>query len=195
MKQVFLKSLAALAILGFAACNTQTASESSTSDSTALGASETALETGMEVSGAPMELDPNGSYTDLSTGEAIQLRRDENGHILNMETGRPVEFYVDMNTQDTFYGKTGVQVNNALRYNNGVYEVDETRMNDDYKETLEGDEYKLKDGDTKIKANDGEYKYKDGDTKIKSNKNETKIKSGNTKIEIEDGKTKVKTDD
>lgn len=197
MKQAFLKSFAALALFGFAACNTQTTtSESGKSDSASVSTNESRLETGMEVSSGPSDFNPNGTYTDLSTGESVQLKRNENGVIVNLQTGEPVEFYVDMSTQDTFYGKTGAEVNNALLYNNGAYELDETRLNkDDYKETLEGDEYKLKDGDTKIKATDGEYKYKKGDTKIKSTKDQTKIKSGKTKIEIEDGKTKVKTDE
>ncbi|RYD55781.1 MAG: hypothetical protein EOP56_14555 [Sphingobacteriales bacterium] len=190
MKQFIFKSFAALAIFGFAACNNETKTETSVSDIKGENTNEK-LETGMEVSS---DFDPSVTYTDLTTGQGIHLKRDDNGAIVNLETGAPVEFYVDMSTQDTFYGKTGAEVNNALLYTNGVYTIDEARMNGDYKETMEGDEYKFKSGDTKIKSTDDEYKYKSGDTKIKINEDETKIKTGNMKIKQENGKTEIKAD-
>ena len=71
------------------------------------------------------------------------------------ESNNPVDFYVDMNTRDTFSGRSGEVVNNALIHgDDGSWSVDETKIK------MEDDEYKSKTGDTKVKVEDDEAKVK-----------------------------------
>ncbi|GAA4313236.1 hypothetical protein GCM10023183_32760 [Nibribacter koreensis] len=60
---------------------------------------------------------------------------------------------------------------------------------------LDGDEAKVKAGDTKMKREGDEAKMKVGDAKLKHDGDETKIKAGDTKIKKDGNETKVKTDD
>lgn len=126
-----------------------------------------------------------GTYVDLRTGGKV--RRDEASGRYVDESGSPVDFYVDVNSRDTFWGTNGQNVNNALIHENNTWRVDETRIK------VDEDDVKMEDGNTKTKMEGDEYKSKSGDTKIKSEGDETKIKSGDTKIKTEDGETKVKT--
>ena len=87
------------------------------------------------------------------------------------EYNNPVDFYVDINTQDTFYGNSGQVVNNALIHgDDGSWKVDETKIK------IDGDEMKMKNGDDKIKIAGDEYKEKTGDTKVKVDGDESKVK-------------------
>ena len=126
-------------------------------------------------------------YVDLNSGKTITVEKDSaTGYMINAETKEPVTFYVNTNTHDTIYGKTGKVVNNAIvKTNSGTYT------------------YKA-DGDVKVSDNngnsvkveaDGDYKVKDGDYKKKVEKDgDIKIKDGDTKIKIEDGEKKIKKD-
>lgn len=110
-------------------------------------------------------------YVDLNTGETIKLEKDESGVMVNAETKRPVDIYVDTQTNDTIYGKTGKVINGHVERsgdNTWVYKVDSDGewkvKDDDYKMKVEKDgDVKIKDGDTKIKIDGetGEYKKKE----------------------------------
>lgn len=69
-------------------------------------------------------------YLDLNTGKPLEVMHDtETGYVLDAETGAPVDIYINMNTMDTFYGRTNTVVNNAVRENEyGYYELNESRI-------------------------------------------------------------------
>lgn len=123
-------------------------------------------------------------YVDLNTGKEITVEKDSaTGYIINAETKQPVTLYVNTNTHDTIYGKTGQVVNHAvIKSNGGTYT---------YK--ADGD-VKVSNNNTSVKVEgDGAYKIKDGDYKKKVEKDgDIKIKDGDTKIIIKDGEKKVK---
>jgi hypothetical protein len=78
-----------------------------------------------------LSLDTTSSpYFDLNTGKELEVMRDtETGYVLNAETGAPVDIYINMNTMDTFYGRTNTVVNSAVQQNEfGYYELDESRI-------------------------------------------------------------------
>jgi len=116
-------------------------------------------------------------YTDLETGKTINVEKSASGEMVNAETKKPVYIYVDNQTDDTIYGRTGAKINGKLvRSANGDIK---------YAGDLEaGDvqgELKIKSGDYKMKVDeDGDVKIKDGDKK--------------TKIDGETGEKKVKKD-
>src|SRR6187399_3147678 len=84
-------------------------------------------------------------YYDLTAGKYINLEKDaKTGRMVNTDTHEPVYIYVDTETKDTIYG--------AYKIKYG-----------DYKKKVDGDEVKIKDGDTKIKIEDGEKKVKKDD--------------------------------
>src|SRR5688572_13987498 len=117
-------------------------------------------------------------YLDLSTGEMIQLEKDQQtGLLVNKLTGEPVYIYVDTKTNDTIYGETGEVINGHI--------------------VKRGDKYYF-DGDEKLEVGDnGEMKYKNGDHKVKVEKDgDMKIKNDDRKIKIdgETGERKVKND-
>jgi len=120
--------------------------------------------------------DQNTHYVDLNTGKRITVVKDStNGVMVNKETGEPVGIYVDTDTRDTIYGKTGEVINNhVIKTEDGKYSY----------EVIDNNPDKVKsepDGDYKKKVEkDGDVKIKDGDTKIK--------------IDGETGEKKVKKD-
>ncbi|MBA9076683.1 MULTISPECIES: hypothetical protein [Rufibacter] len=59
---------------------------------------------------------------------------------------------------------------------------------------VDGDEAKIKAGDTKIKRDGDEFKYESGDTKLKRDGDEVKYKSGDTKIKKDGNESKIKTE-
>ncbi|HEX6914061.1 MAG TPA: hypothetical protein VF145_02390 [Chitinophagaceae bacterium] len=124
-------------------------------------------------------------YIDLSTGEPVQLVKDENtGLMVNAETGKPVRMYVDTRTHDTIWGKSGKVINGRVERNqSGGYIYIDDNDNGDYKLKRDGEGYKVKAGeDYKKKVeDDGDYKIKNGDKKIK--------------VDAETGERKVKRDD
>ena len=132
--------------------------------------------------------DNDARYIDPNTGNALNLEKDESsGLMVHAETRKPVSIYVDTETKDTVWGRSGKVVNGKVRRNkeadgNYVYIYTE----DD------------NDGDVKVKSDDGSYEVKNGNYKKEVEKDgDITIKDGNTKIKI-DGKTgerKVKKDD
>ena len=130
----------------------------------------------------------NERYLDLNTGNYVDLKSDStSGLMVNETTGVPVELYVDTHTHDTIYGTTGKVVNGHVsKTDNGKWIVKE-----------DGDEYKAKNGDEKIKAEDGDTKTKDGNVTRKVDEDgDVKIETGDKTIKIdgETGERKVKKD-
>lgn len=114
--------------------------------------------------------DNDHRYIDLETGKRIDVIKDsENGYMINAQSKEPVIIYVDTQTKDTIYGKTGKVINNhVIKIEEGKYKYvsnDDMKSDDDgdYKKKVEADgDIKIKDGDTKIKidGDDGEKKIK-----------------------------------
>ncbi len=111
-------------------------------------------------------------YENLETGEKVTIVKDPTtGYAIDSITNEPVDFYVNLDTKDTIYGKTGMVVNNALiKTSEGTYLLD----------------------DAKIKSDGEEFKAKSDEVKIKVDGDDIKIKTDDKKIKIEDGEKKVK---
>jgi hypothetical protein len=146
--------------IGLGACNNNAGNNGDATDSTS---ESTTLNTDMNSSTGTAH-----EYVDLKTGTAV--RRDEATGRYVDDAGNPVDFYVDVNTKDTFYGETGTNVNNALINSNGEWKIDDTKIK------IDGDEIKMKSGDTKVKMEDDEYKRKTDDSKLKVDGDEVKTK-------------------
>jgi len=104
-------------------------------------------------------------YVELTSGEHIDLVKDDKGRLVDGKTHKPVYIYVDTKTHDTIYGATGAVINgHVVKTSDGKYKYDGDdeykHKNGDYKVKVEGDEIKIKDGDKKIKIEDGEKKVK-----------------------------------
>jgi hypothetical protein len=105
-------------------------------------------------------------YVELTSGEHIDLIKDEKtGLMVDSKTHKAVYMYVDTKTHDTIYGSTGRVINgHIVKTDDGKYKYDgddEYKLkNGDYKVKIEGDEIKIKDGDKKIKIENGERKEK-----------------------------------
>ena len=99
-----------MAMIGITACNSVSSETSEVTDTTSV----------------TVESD----FKELETGQPVELMKDEEtGYVLNATTGEPVEFYINMNTMDTFYGRTGTVVNNAIFQNEtGYYVLDEDKI-------------------------------------------------------------------
>ncbi len=107
--------------------------------------------------------DNDHRYIDLETGKRIDVVKDDaNGEMINAETKQPVVIYVDTQTKDTIYGRSGKVINNhVIKTDDGKYKY---VSNDNEQVKIKSDE----DGDYKRKVEkDGDVKIKDGDTKIK----------------------------
>jgi hypothetical protein len=119
--------------------------------------------------------DQNAHYIDLESGKHITVVKDSTkGVMVNKETNEPVGIYVDTDTKDTIYGKTGEVINNhVIKTEDGKYTY-EVHANPDNSNIQESEDYKKK------VEKDGDVKIKEGDTKIK--------------IDAENGEKKVKKD-
>lgn len=144
------------AFFSLTACNNSEETETSSADTTV-------METTAQPHGG------SSNYISLSGGSPVH--RDEASGRYVDESGAPVEFYVDMNSMDTFYGATNQNVSNALIHENDSWRVDDTKVK------IDGDEMKIKSDDGKIKVDGDETKIKTGDTKIKTDGDEYKQKS------------------
>lgn len=137
-----------------------------------------------------------GRFLNLTSGEEVELTEDEDGRLVDKQTGEPVVLYVDRRTADTIYGPTGKVVNGYLEYDedDNLYVYD----NGERKIKIDGGEYKMKDGEVKVKKDlDGsEYKYKDENVTIKRDRDDYKVEgNGYTKKVDEDGDVKIETRD
>ena len=68
-------------------------------------------------------------YKDIRTGTPLSLRVDTvTGLVVNRETGRPVDFFVNAETGDTISAQGGYIVNNFLMLKDSSYTLDNTRV-------------------------------------------------------------------
>jgi hypothetical protein len=175
MKKLLAILMIAASVAFFTSCSNTSETESTTSDSLSVD--------GNTVMTAPAA----SSYIDPVTGATV-TRDEATGFYINA-SGEPVEFYVDATTMDTFYGKTGVNVNNAIIHDGDDWRLDEAKIK------VDDDEIKIKNADgSKTKIEDDEIKIKDANGKAKMDGDETKIKTGDTKIKSSAEGTKVKED-
>jgi hypothetical protein len=111
-------------------------------------------------------------YVDLQTGKTITVEKDSStGYMINTETKKPVDIYVNTATHDTIYGRTGKVINNhIITHPNGSYS---------YEADMDVNNVNVENGDYKKKVqDDGDIKIKDGDTKIKIEANgDEKVKN------------------
>ena len=144
------------------------------------------------IAGASCKND-NERYLNLNTGENVELERDSTtGFMIDADSHQPVDLYVDTKTNDTIYGRTGKVINGyVVKDDKGVYAYR------DWEVKVDGEEYKSKSRDAKIKSEDGHSKVKDGSyTKKVDEDGDIKIENGTTttKIDGKTGKKKVKKD-
>jgi hypothetical protein len=164
MRNLFILGIAAAAAIGFTSCGNDNEETLTSTDSTSTS-SMGEMNASTDAGGATA----SGSYVDLKTGKSV--RRDETSGRYVDESGSPVDFWVDVNTRDTFYGSAGTNVNNALIYENGDWRVDDSKVK------VDGDEVKMKDAAGKTKVDGTDYKDKTSDAKVKSEGDETKVKA------------------
>ena len=68
-------------------------------------------------------------YKDIRSGTPLSLRVDTvTGLVVNRETGRPVDFFVNAETGDTISAQGGYIVNNFLTLKDSTYTLDNTRV-------------------------------------------------------------------
>ncbi len=155
--------------LNFTSCSNKSKEEASTD-------TVTAGETPVTATAAVVP----GSYIDLATGKTVYIVTDpETGYAMDSIARVPIEFYIDPSTNDTLY-MTGEIVNHNLVNTNGTWS-----LGPNAKVKVDGDEMKIKDGDTKIKVDGSDSKVKDGDYK-------QKVDDG-TEVKTKDGDSKTKT--
>jgi hypothetical protein len=154
-----------------------------------------------------------GQFVDLTTGKkAVLVKHQGNGMMYNTETQRPVNIYVDPSTNDTFYGRTGANINGQVTRANGRYSYNgDTYVyksgeftprteadNEGYRKVFQGDgDVKVKYGDYKRKEKiDGDVKVKDGEAKMKSEPDGSlKVKDSGYKKKIDDAGNILEKDD
>ena len=174
MKKSIYAVVAAMAMVGFIACN-DSASDTSTDTTTNSGTTSEVSGTSTNDMESYPDPDPAASYVDLKSGKSVKLRRDTTSrYIVDETSSSPVSFYVNPSTNDTF-DRSGRVVNNALVNSNGDWTVDESRIK--VKTQSDGD-LKMKDRetDTKVKVET------DGDGKIKTDSSKIKMKDGEIKV-------------
>ena len=116
----------------------------------------------------------DAKYENLQTGEKVYIIKSESGQAIDSISGKPVEFYVDLDTKDTVYGETGEVVNNkVMKTADGVYKLDESKFKSDVEKLMESGK------DVKIKVEDDNMKIKTDDKKIKIDGNEKTVKDRN----------------
>ena len=167
--------LPAIALFAFISCNNADTAEVATSDSVTV------------VEGSSSTDQPSAVYS-LETRQPVEVEYDEaSGQYVEVSTRKPIGFYYDPISLDTFDSR-GRIVNNALILaEGGGYNLDEAKIKSDE------NSYKLKVDDLKIKVNeDGDTKLKTDDIKIKETDDKLKIKTDDGKIKVKDGEVKVK---
>jgi hypothetical protein len=99
--------------------------------------------------------DGDSRYVDLNTGRTLSMTTDEHGLLVDADTKKPIYIYVDTQKHDTIYGVTGKVINGDVKLEDGKY-------------TYAGEESQVKMEDMKIKVEkDGDVKIKDDDGKVK----------------------------
>jgi hypothetical protein len=126
------------------------------------------------------------SYIDLRTGQPVDLYYSpKNNMTYSIITNEPVDYYVNLATGDTVYGRGRYIVNNYLvRSADGMYSLDDKRIK------IDRNEIKMKDGNMKFKMDKGKMKMKDEDGKWKMDKDNSKMKTGGMKMKTDSSKMK-----
>ncbi|OAQ38263.1 hypothetical protein A5893_15850 [Pedobacter psychrophilus] len=170
------------AVIILTACNNDSKDDSTSNDSTSVSMDEDNAMTDMD-----KPVVKPGKYKNLSTGEDIEITRDETtGIAVDSKTQLPVEFYYDPITMDTLY-QNGMKVNNMLvSLGDGKYKLDDMKIK------IDGDEIKIKTDTSKIKIDNDTYKSKSGDEKTKVTDDKMKIKDETGKVKITEDGTKIK---
>jgi hypothetical protein len=121
-------------------------------------------------------------YIDLRTGQPVELYYDPKARTTySAMNNEPVEFYVDMNTGDTVYGRGRYVVNNYItRSNNGMYKLNAAKVK------MEKDEIKIKEGNKKFKMDMSNMKMKEPNVKMKGDTTRGKMKSGDMNRKMRD---------
>lgn len=127
-------------------------------------------------------------YVDLSTGQPVDLYYDpKSRRTYSSVTNQPVEFYVDMATGDTIYGRGRYVVNNYIvRSNDGMYRLDAAKVK------IDKDDVKIKDGNKKFKMDKSEMKMKGAGEKMKMDTTSGKMKMNDMKKKVDNEKSKTK---
>jgi hypothetical protein len=193
MKKVIMPLAMGLTIASLTACGGANSSESATDSSSATKTETSTSSSSTDGEGSTSTTTiTKSSYTDLASGSQFKIEKDPStGYYVNAETHKPVNFYFDPETSDTFDMK-GRVVNMALIHaSDGSYTVNEDKVkvqaDGDIKIKEEGTDNKMKietNGDTKVKTDDYKEKTK-GDN--------YKYKDDSTTIKVKDGKVKVKS--
>jgi hypothetical protein len=126
------------------------------------------------------------SYIDLRTGQPVDLYYSpKNNRTYSIVTNEPVDYYVNLATGDTVYGRGRYIVNNYLvRSADGMYNLDDKRIK------MDKNDIKMKDGNMKLKMDKGKMKMKDADGKMKMDKDNSKMKTGDMKMKTDSSKMK-----
>lgn len=116
----------------------------------------------------------NVKYRNLKTGKMVAVTLDTNrGWLVDLATYEPLEYIINVGSNDTIFGPTGEVVNESIKY-----DVTES--------TISLDPFKYKIDDEEIKLKFGE------DAKIKIEGDETKVEVGDTKTKTKEGRVKTK---
>ncbi len=195
-KTKFWSFCAAAPSVGFVACNNDADNTADTTDttSTMTTTENTATTTNTSTTDYAAMADTftmgsnEGRYLDARTGKPLKINVDRTtGKRTNAETGEPVWRYVDSRTWWLYGGDDWDTIGEA-RMDNGkvMYKGDndswvdyDKRWPDDMK--MEKD-WKTKVGDTKIKmSKDGDIKVKDENGKVKYDADDNKVKTDSSR--------------
>jgi hypothetical protein len=128
-------------------------------------------------------------YLDLRTGQPVELYYDPKARRTYSSMNEPVEFYVDMSSGDTIYGRGRYVVNNyIIRSEDGMYKLDANKIK------IDKDEIKIKDGSKKFKMDKSDMKMKGSDGKMKGDTTSGKMKTEDMKKKMDSGESKTKNE-
>jgi hypothetical protein len=128
-------------------------------------------------------------YVDLRTGQPVDLYYDpKTRRTYSSMTNEPVEFYVDVATGDTIYGRGRYVVNNYIvKSNDGMYRLDAAKVK------IDKDNIKIKDGTKKFKMDKSNMKMKGAGEKMKMDTTSGKMKTNDMKKKMDNEKSKTKS--
>ena len=195
MKTKFFSFLALTMAVGFAACNNDSDSTAESDTASTTNTENTTAATNTNTSDYAAMADSfrvnseAGNYLDPRTGKKIKIGIDpQSGTRYNVETNEPVWRYVDRRNWWVYGGDDWSQVGearmegNELRYkgDNDTWVNYEDRWRVD--DTKRSEDFKKKYGDTKVKiSKDGDIKVKDENGKVKYDAEDNKIKTDSSK--------------
>lgn len=190
MKKIIFSLLGATVAFGIIACNNDSTT-TGTTDSTANITTNTTSNVGNYAAKADsIRVNSEaGNYLNPKTGKPMKLTMDvSTGKVTNAETGEPVWRYVDRRNWWVYGGENWDNIGQAKMEKDQIWyqgdgdkwmTYDDTWKSED--EKLEQD-WKVKNGDTKIKVS------KDGDVKIKDEQGKTKVDGETGKVKVDSSK-------